>query len=134
MKNRGDLMNQGFEKITKFTKKVSNWMVTGNLTEATYRTALMNQAYSKNSSQIYRDNSMNKVMKNSDAMDNTTSLNDSMDNPNITMFTKNSKAGTNQNANNNTLDFSELSKQRLQEAIIWSEILGKPMCKRRERR
>jgi hypothetical protein len=127
-------MNQGFENVTKFTKKLGNWMVTGNLTETTYRTALMNQAYSKDSSPIYRDNSMNKVMKKPDAMDNTTSLSDSMDNPKITMRSKNINAGTNQNATNNTLDFSEPSRQRLQEAIIWSEILGKPMCKRRERR
>jgi len=27
-----------------------------------------------------------------------------------------------------------VSQKKLQEAIIWSEILGKPMCKRRKRR
>lgn len=29
---------------------------------------------------------------------------------------------------------SIVSKERLQEAIIWSEILDKPLCKRRKRR
>lgn len=29
--------------------------------------------------------------------------------------------------------YTEVSPERLKEAIIWSEILGKPMCKRRER-
>jgi hypothetical protein len=126
-------MNLGFEKIAKYTKKVGNWMVTGNSTETTYRTALMKQAYSKGSPSIYRDNSMNKDAKKSDTMDNTTSSYDSMDNPNM-MDSKNIRTGVNQNFNNNTLEFSELSQKRLQEAIIWSEILGKPMCKRRERR
>lgn len=28
----------------------------------------------------------------------------------------------------------QISQKKIQEAIIWSEILGKPMCKRRKRR
>ncbi|MDF2486070.1 MAG: hypothetical protein K0R46_2238 [Herbinix sp.] len=41
------------------------------------------------------------------------------------------KAGSNQT---DTLDTNALTNADLQQAIIWSEILGKPMCKRRERR
>lgn len=33
-----------------------------------------------------------------------------------------------------TADPFDLSQKNLQEAIIWSEILGKPMCKRRKSR
>jgi hypothetical protein len=33
-----------------------------------------------------------------------------------------------------SLDFTELSPKKLQEAIIWSEILGKPVSKREKRR
>lgn len=39
-----------------------------------------------------------------------------------------------QSTKNTSMDFNDLSPNKLQEAIIWSEILGKPMCKRRERR
>jgi hypothetical protein len=37
---------------------------------------------------------------------------------------------------NNTTASSEaiISMERLQEAIIWAELLGKPVCKRRKRR
>ncbi|MGB4657579.1 MAG: hypothetical protein WBI07_00180 [Mobilitalea sp.] len=33
----------------------------------------------------------------------------------------------------NNFDFN-ISQKKLQEAVIWSEILGKPMCKREKRR
>jgi hypothetical protein len=128
-------MNQSLEKIAKYTKKVGNWMVTGNSTETTYRTNLTKQAYSKGSSFIYRDNSMNKdgLAKKTDAMDKTTSTNESMDNLN-TIASMNARKSVSQNDRIGTLDFTQISQKRLQEAIIWSEILGKPMCKRRERR
>jgi hypothetical protein len=46
------------------------------------------------------------------------------------------KAGSNQTdtLNTDTLNTNTLTNADLQQAIIWSEILGKPMCKRRERR
>lgn len=38
------------------------------------------------------------------------------------------------NLNRYDSEESIVSKERLQEAIIWSEILGKPLCKRGKRR
>jgi len=40
----------------------------------------------------------------------------------------------NQSEKTSSLDFNNLSPKKLQEAIIWSEILGKPVSKREKRR
>jgi hypothetical protein len=40
----------------------------------------------------------------------------------------------NKDENEATLDFTKMSSKRLQEAIIWSEILEKPVSKRGKRR
>jgi DNA anti-recombination protein RmuC len=130
MKSRGDNMNQKLEKITKYTKMVGNWMVTGNSTETTYRTSLLNQAYSKNSI-----SKMDSLAKNMDVMDKASSESKAESkNESNTMNSKYMPKRMNQKVDTNTIDFTELTQKNLQEAIIWSEILGKPMCKRRERR
>lgn len=123
-------MNQKLEKITKYTKMVGNWMVTGNSTETTYRTSLLNQAYSKNSI-----SKMDSLAKNMDVMDKASSESKAESkNESNTMNSKYMPKRMNQKVDTNTIDFTELTQKNLQEAIIWSEILGKPMCKRRERR
>ncbi|MDD3172766.1 MAG: hypothetical protein PHF63_03770 [Herbinix sp.] len=38
------------------------------------------------------------------------------------------------NVKSTSNDSADLTQKNLQEAIIWSEILGKPMCKRRNNR
>jgi hypothetical protein len=73
---------------------------------------------------------------NTSSKTNNTASTDKSVSKNITenLYSMNSLMEDNLKDNNGALDFSNLSQKRLQEAIIWSEILGKPMCKRRERR
>lgn len=83
-------------------------------------------------------------MKSGKGFNEVTSMYKSVANPIPTIGTRNNVISTSNlimtNSSNNVPVAPEnpikieLSQQKLTEAIIWSEILGKPLCKRRKSR